>query len=72
MVTISFKLSEIGEIQLSIDSPESLDHILQQCMQLKDFELGGYIAVRAGKVIGANDSIENGDSVDIYPAISGG
>ncbi|WP_136806003.1 hypothetical protein [Desulfosediminicola flagellatus] len=72
MVKVNFKLSDAGSVSLSIDRPESLELILTQCAAKADIELGGYIAVRAGKVLKRNDIVGEHDEIDIFPAISGG
>lgn len=72
MVKVNFKLSEAGSVSLSIDAPEPLETVLKLSAAKAGLELGGYIAVRAGKVVTGNDIIGKDDEVDIFPAISGG
>lgn len=72
MVTFNFKLREIGSIQFPLSEPDELDTVVQKCAAAEGVNLGGYIAVRGSKVIGAKTRIEDGDVIDILPAISGG
>lgn len=48
----------------------------QLCSTLTGIELGGIIAIRNGKghgkVIKENTVVEDGDEIDIFPAIFGG
>lgn len=72
MVTFNFRLTERGKVQFPLSAPETLDLILQQCAAEEGITLGGYIAVRKGKVITAGNLIADGDFIDVFPAISGG
>ena len=72
MVSINFKLSDVGRIELYIDNPEPLEKVLQQCSTREGLELGHIIAIRNGSVIKGSDLVENGDAIDVFPAISGG
>jgi len=72
MVTFNFKLREIGSVHFPLSGPDELDTVLQQCAAAEGINLGGYIAIRRSKVIGAKILIADGDVVDILPAISGG
>ena len=72
MVTFNFKLREMGSVRFPLSRPDELDIVLQQYAAAEGVNLGGYIAIRRSKVIGAKTLIENGDVVDILPAISGG
>jgi sulfur carrier protein ThiS len=45
---------------------------LLQCRSLTGIEIGGVIAIRQGQVITKNSIVEDGDEIDIFPAISGG
>ena len=72
MVTINFKLSDIGRIELGLKKHETLETVLQQCIAQAGFELGGIIAVREGKVLKKTDLVEDQDEIDVFPAISGG
>lgn len=72
MVTLQFKLSELGTVTLDIDQPEQLSSLVQRCAAGTDHDPGGYIAVRNGRVIKGDSLIHDGDQVTILPAISGG
>ena len=72
MVTFNFRLTERGKVQFPLSAPKTLDIILQQCAAEEGITLGGYIAVRKGKVITAENLIADGDDIDVFPAISGG
>lgn len=72
MVTVTFKLTDAGSVQLEVSEPQTLENLLNKCTKIVDINLGGFIAVRNGTVITAETPIENGDTIDIFPAISGG
>ena len=72
MVTFNFKLTESGMVLFPLPKSERLDTVLQQCTAVEGINLGSYIAVRGGKVVGGKDMIYDGDMIDIFPAISGG
>ena len=72
MVTVNFKLTDIGRIEIALVKQETLATVLQQCRRQAGIELGGIIAVRCGKVITKNDLVQDGDEIDVFPAISGG
>lgn len=72
MVTVVFKLSEIGTVSLDINEPVPFSRVLQLCAQKTAADIGGVIAVRDGKLISQEDLVHNGDQVDVFPSISGG
>ena len=72
MVTFNFRLTARGKVQFPLAGPEKLEIALQQCAAGEGIRLGGYIAVRKGTVVAADDLIEDGDDIDVFPAISGG
>lgn len=72
MVTVNFKLTDIGRIEVSIEKHETLAIVLQQCTVQAGVELGGIIAIREGKVLKKSDLVGDGDEIDVFPAISGG
>jgi len=72
MVTINFRLSGAESVPLSIDAPRRLDEVVQQCAIQAGVALGGYIAVRAGRVLAGETLVGGEDEIDIFPAISGG
>jgi sulfur carrier protein ThiS len=72
MVTVTFKLSDIGAVELELTTPQRLDIVLRQCAEIADVEPGGFIAVRNGRVITAETLVEENDNIEIFPALSGG
>ena len=72
MVAVNFKLTEAGRAEFPLPAPLSLHAVLEHCTALTGYTPGGYIAVRRGQVIAALDLLEDGDDVDIFPALSGG
>ena len=71
MVTLHFKLSELGTVTVEIGRPVRLAELLQQAAGGKT-DSGSCIATRGGKVIGAETLIADGDEVTLFPALSGG
>ncbi len=75
MVTLRFKLMDIGLREVRIAGPLSFAEILQlaqsesvgSCLTCNDI-----IAVRKNRIVRGDDLVEDGDEVDIFPAISGG
>lgn len=72
MVKVTFKLTEVGRIELDLTTPLPFEEVLRHCVVRTGYTPGGYIAVRKGRVVGLADMIEEGDEIDIFPAISGG
>lgn len=72
MVTIHFKLTDAGSVEIALDAPRPLEDLLQETARRAGIELGGFIAVRKGKVLKTRDRIHDGDAIDVFPAISGG
>lgn len=72
MVTVHFKLSELGRVQLDIITPTTFEEVLKLCVLKNGSSLGSVIAVKNGKVFNLQEIVENGDVIDVYPAISGG
>jgi len=72
MVTIIFKLTEAGRVELDLPAPLPLAEVLQRCAARTGYTPGGYIAVRKGKVVTGRDMVEDRDHIDIFPALSGG
>ena len=50
MVTIHFRLTDIGRLEIHIEKPETLRAVLQLCTAQADFALGGIIAICKGRV----------------------
>ena len=72
MVTLIFKLLERDKEHLSLSKPEKFDTVLSRCSAGEELLRGGYIAVREGKVITGKSLIEDGDTIHIFPPLSGG
>ncbi len=72
MVRITFKLSDTGTVEVEMPQPLQLKTLMQQYAVTAKTELGGYIAVRNGKVIAADTLVKDNDEIDIFPALSGG
>ncbi len=72
MVRVTFKLTEVGRVELDLSTPLLFQEVLQRCVARTGYSPGGYIAVRKGKVVSLGDMIEEGDEIDIFPALSGG
>ncbi len=72
MVKVIFKLSEAGSVELALTQPETLQNVVNQCAAQAGIELGGYIAIRDGKVITAKKIVDVDDVIELFPAISGG
>ncbi|BDD85647.1 hypothetical protein [Desulfofustis limnaeus] len=72
MVTVVFKLSDIGTVSLSIEEPVPFSRVLQLCAHKTDAAIGGVIAVRNGRVLSREDLVGVDDQIDVFPAISGG
>ena len=72
MVTVHLKYTDVGTIEIPLNSPKSLNSILEECTKRTGIEFGGVIAVCNGKVIQPTDSVEDGDIVRVFPALSGG
>lgn len=72
MVIVRFRLSGAEPVLLPLDTPRRLDEVVQQGAIRAEVALGGYIAVRSGRVITAEMLVSGEDEIDIFPAISGG
>jgi len=72
MVSVNFKLSDIGRIEIRLDRQLTLATLLELCEKQAGIDLWGIIAIRRGQVLTKNSLVEDGDEIDIFPAISGG
>ncbi len=72
MVTVNFKLTDTGTVQLDVSGPERFDNILQRCTTTSSVHLGGFIAVRDNRVLTEKDLVLDRDEIDVFPALSGG
>lgn len=72
MVSVHYKLTDIGRIEIRIENPETLEEVLQRCSSRAGLDPGHIIAIRNGNVIKGSDLVEDADVIDVFPAISGG
>ncbi len=72
MVTVNFKLTDLGPVCLDTDRPEKLEIIFSLCPAEHAKKIGSVIVIRSGKVIGKEALVEPNDILDVYPALSGG
>lgn len=72
MVIIHFKLSELGTIDINLDSSEEWRVLLSRCPGNNSLGPDNVLAVRDGSVLKAQDLIHEGDVIDVFPALSGG
>lgn len=72
MVTVNFKLSDLGRVQLNIVAPTTFEEVLKLCALKNGSSVGSVIAVKNGKVFSLQETVKSGDVIDVYPAISGG
>jgi molybdopterin converting factor small subunit len=72
MVRITFKLSEIGRMEIPLAGPEKWQILVDRCAARAGVELGGILAVRGGTLLRGHDLVEDSDEIDVFPAISGG
>jgi len=72
LVKINFKLSDIEPMEIQIKRPETLDHVLTLCREQASIDIGEFIGIRNSRVITGEQIVENGDEINIFPAISGG
>ena len=72
MVAVTFRLSETGRVEFPLQEEEPWAAVLQRCRIETGVDPGAVIAVRRGTVLNKDDRIEDGDEVDVFPAISGG
>ncbi len=72
MVTVCFRLSDAGEVEVDMVGPKTLEWVLAKSAAQAGVELGGVIAVRNGTVITAQTLLKDGDKIDVFPALSGG
>ncbi|SMC54715.1 Sulfur carrier protein ThiS (thiamine biosynthesis) [Desulfocicer vacuolatum DSM 3385] len=72
MPVLNFKLTNKDKVTLEISEPQKLGKLLPVAAQKAGIKLGGFIAIKNGKVITREHLVENGDEINIFPAISGG
>jgi len=63
---------DIGTINVDIHKPEPMAKVLQMCGTQPSVDFATIMAVRNSTIVKRDDLVEDGDSIDIFPAISGG
>lgn len=72
MVTVCFRLTDTGEVEVDTAGSKTLEWVLQKSAAQAGVEVGGVIAIRNGKVITVDTRINDGDIIEVFPALSGG
>lgn len=72
MVIVNFKLTDIGRLEIDVAEPQTLAYLLQQVGRRAGLDPDSVIAICRGKVLSKDSLVENGDEIDVFPAISGG
>ena len=72
MVKVCFRLTDTGEVEVDIAGSKTFEWVLKKSAAQAGLNYGGIIAVRNGKVITAETLIHDGDTIDVFPALSGG
>ena len=72
MVTLCFKLTDTAPVTVELSQPAPLSEVLDMCRARLGEEFGSVIAFRQGKKLPPTGLVDPGDTVDLYPAISGG
>jgi sulfur carrier protein ThiS len=72
MVTVNFRLTDAGEVEVEVNESKTLEWLLKKSAAQAGIEVGGVIVIRDGKVITAETMIDDGDKIDVFPALSGG
>jgi molybdopterin converting factor small subunit len=72
MVTVNFRLTAVGRVELDIATPLEFAALLKLCGNQAGYSPGDCIGVKNGQVLRGGDIIVDGDTVDIFPALSGG
>lgn len=72
MVTLHFKLSDRGTIELEPQTKETWQQLLLRCPGPEKLTPDSVLAVRRGTVVAAEDIIFDNDIIDVFPALSGG
>ncbi|WP_176761019.1 MoaD/ThiS family protein [Desulforhopalus singaporensis] len=72
MVKINFKLIEPGMVELELDCPTSWEEVFSRCVQDSGLRTKSVLAIRRGAVLRPDDRIEDGDQIEVFPALSGG
>jgi sulfur carrier protein ThiS len=72
MVTVCFRLTDTGEMEIDVAGSKTFEWVLNTCATQARVKFGGVIAIRNGKVITAETLIHDGDTIEVFPALSGG
>jgi len=72
MVILNFKLSGVGRVETKAQGAQTWRELLL-CSQAVEKETPeSVIAIRRSRILTPDDLIEDGDEIDIFPALSGG
>ena len=72
MVTVLFRLSDTEPLRLDIAQPTPLTTVLESCERMLNEEIGSVIVIRGGKIVQLHEPVAPGDTLELFPAISGG
>lgn len=72
MVTVHFRMSELGAVELPYFHMETWQVLLARCVAEDRLTPDSVLAVRRGQVLRADDLISDGDRIEVFPALSGG
>lgn len=72
MVTLNFKYTQHGVVEIDLHNPVSLATLLEALSFKKELVSGGFIAVRNNQVIQPEETVQDGDTIIIFPPLSGG
>lgn len=72
MVTITFKISELGIVKVNLNRKMKLSEVLDEIHHNYDEKMGDIIAIRSNKVMRLDDIVNDDDEIVIFPALSGG
>lgn len=72
MVEIHFRLSELGTVKLSLETAEKWKHLLRRSTGETNLAPDSVLAVRRGRVLRAEDLVDDNDRIEVFPALSGG
>jgi molybdopterin converting factor small subunit len=72
VVTLFFKLSPLGRVNLHLEEPDSWHNVLRRAAPDENISPDSVIAVRRGRPLRGDDKILDGDEIEVLPALSGG
>jgi molybdopterin converting factor small subunit len=72
MVVVTFKMSELGTVEVNLNGKMKLSEVLDEIYHSYDEKMGDIIAVRSNKVMRLDEIVNDDDEIVIFPALSGG